>query len=455
MKVDFAAGVSGRVANTSADKCQNLFPVVDQDSKKPYALVNTPGLSEFCDTGEFGEVRGVQVLGSTLFTVVGNKAFSVSTSGVSTEITGALSTSSGVVRMAANLTQVMIVDGTAGYIIESGDLTAAGVPYPPVDVAFQDGYFICPVSGEDVFYISGLNDGTSWDSLDYGSAEAQPDKAVAVISDHRELWVFGDDTTEPFQNTGDSDFPFVRIDGAHIERGCMAGSTAAKMDNSVFWLDNNGQVVRANGYTPQVVSTRNIEYQIGELSTPTDAHAYTYVQEGYSFYVLIFPTDRKVFVLDVATMQWHTRTSGIMDLRHRGNCCALFANKRIVGDYENGKLYSYDFDTYDENRAIARARVAHPERKMIFHYSLEIEFDSGSALLTEDPQAILRFSDDHGHTWSRELWRSIGKTGEYKNLAQWNKLGRSKDRIYEVIMPGAYRKMIIGATLRAGVAANG
>lgn len=115
--------------------------------------------------------------------------------------------------MAHNLTQLMVVDGTAGYIVSAGSITAAGVPYPPVDVAFQDGYFLCPVTGEDVFYISGINDGTTWDTLNYGSAEAQPDKAISIISDHREIWLHGENTTEVFQNTGNIYFPFESIQG--------------------------------------------------------------------------------------------------------------------------------------------------------------------------------------------------------------------------------------------------
>jgi hypothetical protein len=453
MKVDFISGVQGRITNSSAHKCQNFFPAIDKLSQKPYALLGTPGLKDFSDTGHTAEARGTHVFGDYLYAVVGDKFFKVDSAGTATEQTGTLSTSTGRVWMANNLTQIMIVDGVKGYIYESGTLTAiADTDLPvPTSLAHQDGYFICTIEDSDAFYISAIEDGTSWDALDFASAEAQPDFSKAILSDHRELVIFGDDTTEFFHNTGNADFPFERVSGAYIERGILSGLTACKLDNSLFWLDNNGQVQKVAGYTPQIISDRSIEYQIAKMTTVSDAHAYAYVQEGHSFYVLVFPSEDKAFAYDVESGMWHTRTSGYEGYRHRGNCYALFNNKRIIGDYENGKLYEYDFDTYDGNQAIARARVTHPEGYSIFHYSLEVEFESGVGLITgdaTDPDAILRYSDDHGKTWSSELWRKIGKIGEYEHRSRWNKLGRSKDRIYEIILPGQHRRVIIGATLK-------
>ncbi len=448
MKVDFVAGVGGRVINSSAYKCQNLYPVLDNKSKKPFALIGVPGLKEFSDTGYSKEVRGIHKFGNYFYAVVGEKFFKIDSDGSAVEQSGTLSTSSGIVFMEHNLTQIMIVDGTKGYIYVSSleQITDSDFPSNPISLTYQDSYFICVFADTDAFYISGAEDGTSWDALEFASAEAQPDDALQIISDHRELWIFGEETTEVFQNTGNADFPFERMQGAYIEKG-ISGKTASKHDNSVFWLDNNGQVQRASGYTPQIVSDRQAEYQIAKL-TISDAHSYTYTQEGHAFFVLVFPTDGKVLALNIETGAWHTRTSEIADNRHRGNCFTMFGSKRLVGDYENGKIYEYDYDTFDESRAIARAMVTDPERYIMFHRSLEVEFAQGvgNSDIT-DPQAILKYSDDQGKTWSTELWRDIGKVGEYEQRARWFKLGRSRDRIYEVILPGAFKKVISGATL--------
>ena len=48
-----------------------------------------------------------------------------------------------------------------------------------------------------------------------------------------------------------------------------------------------------------------------------------------------------------------------------------------------------------------------------------------------DPQMQMRYSDDHGETWSWWLNASMGKIGEYRKRLQWNALGDSPHRIYE------------------------
>ena len=49
-----------------------------------------------------------------------------------------------------------------------------------------------------------------------------------------------------------------------------------------------------------------------------------------------------------------------------------------------------------------------------------------------DPKLMLRWSDDGGYTWSNEHTVSAGKIGQYKARAIWRRLGRSRDRIFEV-----------------------
>ena len=82
----------------------------------------------------------------------------------------------------------------------------------------------------------------------------------------------------------------------------------------------------------------------------------------------------------------------------------------------------------------------------------------GGALLIEqtiisvatDPQVMLRWSDDGGHTWSNEHWRSMGKTGEWGRRVIWRKLGMTlklRDRVYEVSGTDQVKIAIMGAEL--------
>ena len=67
-----------------------------------------------------------------------------------------------------------------------------------------------------------------------------------------------------------------------------------------------------------------------------------------------------------------------------------------------------------------------------------------------NPQLMLRWSDDGGHTWSNEHWVSIGKIGEYYRRAIWRRLGMTlklRDRVYEVSGTDPVKIAIMGAEL--------
>jgi hypothetical protein len=69
-----------------------------------------------------------------------------------------------------------------------------------------------------------------------------------------------------------------------------------------------------------------------------------------------------------------------------------------------------------------------------------------------NPQVMLRWSDDGGHTWSNEHWTSIGLIGNYGKRAFWRRLGMTlkiRDRVYEVSGTDAVKIAIMGAELRA------
>ena len=77
--------------------------------------------------------------------------------------------------------------------------------------------------------------------------------------------------------------------------------------------------------------------------------------------------------------------------------------------------------------------------------------ETGIGLATgqgSDPQVMLRWSDDGGETWSNEHWRSAGKIGVYKARVLWNRLGSSRDRVYEITMSDPVPWRIIDAMIR-------
>lgn len=462
MKIPFVGGsYTGRSTNNNAQRCVNLFPSVDQkDAKEAIVMYGTPGTKVFCSTMISGCVRGQHVMGGVMFVVVGARVYSV-TEGGAASLLGEITTSSGNVFMADNGKQTIIVDGTAnGHLVADRSFARISDENFPsaTSVTFQDGYFIVTEAGTGDIWISGLYDGNSWAALDFTAAEASPDDALRVISNARDLWIFGAQTVEIFYNSGAADFPFQRITGAIIEVGIGAAASAVKINGALLWLSEKGQVVRNNGYQAEPVSTPHIEYQIASYSIVSDAIGYTYSMEGHSFYVLAFPTAGKTWVLDVTTncwLEWESYSSGAGKpwSRHRSNCCTLFGRRNVVGDYENGNLYELDMDTYTDNgehiRRIRATQAISKDRVNVVFHSVEVEFEAGVGLdggvQGEDPQACLDWSDDGGHTWGNEHWVSMGKIGEYTRRAIWRRMGRSRNRILRLTITDPVKVVILGA----------
>ena len=457
-----------RSVNAADARMINLFPeIVPEAGKEPAFLNRAPGLKlEF--TAGIGPIRGLWQLGSNLYVVSRDKLYKVTPAYVVTLI-GSV-TGTGPVSMADNGIQLFIACNGPSYIYNSLTDVFQQITDPDfpgaVTVGYLDGYFVFNEPNSQKIWVTALLEGTQIDPLDFASAEGSPDGVVGIIVDHGQLWVYGTNSIEVWYNSGNADFPFSRIPGAFNELGCAAAYSLAKMDNGLFWLGKDargqGMVYRANGYAGQRISTHAIEWHIQQYGDLSDTIGYTYQQDGHSFYVLIFPTADTTWVYDVATQAWHER-AGFANgefTRHRSNCQAFFGTKIMVGDYQNANVYSFDLDDYSDNGSIQkwlRSWRALPtgqnNLKRTAHHSLQLDCESGVGLNLgqgSDPEVMLRWSDDGGHTWSNEHWVSIGKIGEYYRRAIWRRLGMTmklRDRVYEVSGTDPVKIAIMGAEL--------
>lgn len=453
-----------RSPNFEASRTINLYPEASGSgmSKSIAMLIGTPGLKLWTTLPDYALRGTLRVSASTSIVVAGMSIFKVNNLGVAT-LLAAIDRATTPVSMASNGQQVMLVTGPKGYAI---DLTTFAVTqiinsaFTGADkVDFIDGYFAFNKPGTQEFQITGLFSETI-DPLDFASAEGAPDLLVSLIVDHRELWLFGETSTEVFVNTGNADFPFERIQGVFIEQGCAAKNSVVKMDNTVIWLsaDDRGQgtIQKAAGYTPQRISTHALEFAIASYPTISDAVAYAYQQEGHLFYVITFPSGNATWSYDAATSLWHQRAyrnpnSGKLD-RHRSICQMFFAGLNIVGDWQSGNLYSLDLNTYTDNGNILPAIRQCPHiatgNAWEFFHKLWVDMETGVGLngtgQGSNPQLILEWSDDGGHTFPNRLLVAMGKIGERRARANFRRLGKSRDRVWRVSITDPVKRIFIG-----------
>ena len=494
-----------RSVNAADNRMVNLFPeVIPEGGKEPGFLNRAPGLQLQQTVGD-GPIRALwahQTNGSSFFVVSGTEVYQLS-SLTATPVKLGNVAAGGPVSIADNGTQIFFACNGPSYIFNQSTQTFKQITDPDfpgaVTVAYLDGYFVFNEPNSQRVWVTALLDGSSVDPLDFASAEGSPDGLVAINVDHREAWLFGSDSVEVWYDAGLADFPLTRIQGAFNEIGCVAAFSVAKLDNTLFWLgtDARGQgiVYKANGYTGQRVSTHAIEYAIAQYGNISDAVAYTYQQEGHGFYVLTFPSANATWVYDAATQAWHER-AGLVNgqfTRHRSNCQCNFQGNTVVGDFENGNIYTLDLDVYADNgapqkwlRSWRALPTGQNNLNRSAHHSLQLDAETGvglnglttgeniyltteasEPLITENndfilsavgavpipaPQAMLRWSDDGGHTWSNEHWTSMGRIGEYGHRTIWRRLGMTlklRDRVYEVSGTDPVKIAIMGAELHA------
>src|SRR3954469_25247114 len=176
----FGLGIQGKSLPAVAQKRVNLYYELQQDKDRATMVAyRTPGLeSPFVNFGDTPD-RGVIAPPTSdfVFFVHRGTFWQVDNAGVATN-RGTLNTTTGKVSMAENGTQIVIVDGTNGYVYNMStnafaQIVDADFPNGAFTVAWLDSYFIVEATG-GLFYISDPNNGLSWPG-DFGTAESNPD----------------------------------------------------------------------------------------------------------------------------------------------------------------------------------------------------------------------------------------------------------------------------------------
>lgn len=466
---------TSRALRFDCQRTVNYYIEIDESGGgkggEPAVLIGTPGL-KFLQSIGTGPIRATYTLSNQQVTYVvsGNEVYQISGSlSTPVQIVGNLLTSVGPVSIADNGVQALIVDGVNGYYITIGvpTLTTISDPnfYPSDTVTFQDGYFILNQTGTTNFFISDLYS-IDFLPLNQAAKTGNSDILIAVISNNRQLYLLGANTTEIWFNSGASGTtPFQRQDGRFSQVGCAAPATVAKLGESFLWLGSNAQgggiVYTLDNAMPARVSTHAVEFEIQNYGDLTGATAYAYQQEGHYFYVLNVPNSDTTWVLDMSNKQWAERQSTVNGLtgRHFGQTHCVLNNVHIVGDYRNGNIYEYDLDTYTDNGGmILRIRQSpHISESLnrMFYKLFEVDFQFGVGLVNNgvnpessvNPRVILEISNDGGQTWSNPIIASLGRMGKWHTRARWQRLGTARDRVFRVTVSDPVKVHMLSAML--------
>lgn len=309
---------------------------------------------------------------------------------------------------------------------------------------------------------------TAFDPLDIATKSSAADPITNVPAIHGVLWLIGALTSEVWAPSGAADFYYQRIPGAVVNHGCAAPYSLAQMDVSLFWVSQDAQghglVVRAQDTTILRISTNEIEAELQSYSTIADAIGFCHQIDGHSFYVVSFPTADRTWAYDLSAGQWHRRSSidgnGVLH-RWRANCFAFAYGQNLVGDYQNGTVYSLGSAFFTDDgtpipRILTLPHITQGGRRVIYT-QLQAKMQVGSIIgtpVSDAPQVWLRWSDDAGVTFGNALQQSMGASGEYIVSPQWQRLGMARDRVFEMSWSANADVAIAGAWVNFKVAAT-
>lgn len=399
MKIPLTGGAyQAKSIIAGAQRCVNLYPEVNEATAPfPTTHYPTPGLTQVANvTGPQIGWRGLYVASNgKLYGVCGPTVYWITPGLVPTKI-GAISSASGMVSMADNGVDLILVDGSAsGWFIHLANNALTPVNnanfYGGIRVAEIDGFFVFNNTTNPFQWYISDNLATTFTALNFAGKNGYSDQIVCVYASQRNLWIFGTQTSEIWVDAGNSDFPFQRLQGPFLQVGCVSAQSIGRLNETLLWLaqNENGQAVAmaSENYTANRISTHAIEQIWQTYPIVSDAQAITYQQDGHQFWVINFPTANATWVYDLASGLWHERlyndTNG-NENRCRYSCVTFYEGQHIAGDWQTGQLYLLDPKNPTDNGAPIVRRRSFPlmqnEGKRLIYRSLIADMEVGNGV---------------------------------------------------------------------------
>lgn len=446
-------------------ECVNFYPHIPEGQTITNGCLIGIGGIVTVDEGVFsaGVCRGGHKFGVPAYFVAGNGLFRMVDGAISAQLGGSIipdgtdaSYPNTRAIMADNGEQLCIVIPDSNttpnayiYTISSGFLVQISDPNfdgPVTNVCFSDGYFIFAKQFTNKWFISNLRDGLTYDALDFGSAESDPDYIVAVAALRGIVFVFGTETFEQYQNVGGSGFPYERINSGTYNKGCLCAASLIEVNSALYFIGASANdqpgIWATNGGEPKKISTASIDYILGQAG-PRDisrAWAMTWGEDGHIFISFTIPGYTTI-VYDLASGQWHERKSIDLEYNetHWGpaaiikseNSAATNEASFYTGDSLSNKAGKYTKEAFYEYGEEIRGYFTAPSfdngGRPFSVNAVELVMQTGDVPLSgqgSDPVIRMSVSKDGGKTYFPEISRRVGQVGEYDKRIAWSSLGR-------------------------------
>lgn len=376
------------------------------------------------------------------YRVMGTKLVTVASNGTVTvlgDVGGPINT---LVTMDYSFDRLAIASGFRLYYWSpSGGLVQVTDPDLGVvlDVAWVDGYFM--TTDGTSLVVTELTDPTQVNPLKYGSSEVDPDPVVAILKLRNEIYALNRNTIEVFDNVGGDFFPFQRIDGAQIQKGCVGTFACCVYVETVAFLGSGrneepGIYLGANA-TAQKISTQEIDQVLLQFSEAQLATVKMEARNDKNHQHLYVHLPDRTIVYDAAASEalgeqvWFTLTTSTVGFsQYRARNLVWAYDKWLVGDPQSSTI-GYMVDTTGEHWGqIVRWEfgtiIAYNEGNGAIFHELELVALTGRVALGKDPIISTSYSVD-GLSWSQDRPIRVGTTGNTRKRLAWFQQGHMRN----------------------------
>lgn len=407
-------------------------------------LVPTPGFKVVAPFDfQNGEARHIFLSDKLnhVFVVYGNEVFLIEDENTSTLI-GTMETFSGEVSAAENhFNQVFWSDlkdiwvyNTESKVFSKAVTQGSGtLDFTPGRIDSQDTRAICNDINSKRFFISALNDATTWEPLDNTVDNQINSTTVGVAVLKRQVLLMGESITDVYYDQGLPNFPYRKSNTISYDYGCLSRRSIATKFERCCWLATNKNasplIVATMGGKLQKISTENIDDILDNLKASQDCDGVLYEMSGHVFYLLNFVTDNFSLAYDFESQRFSVMTDKDLGLYPIKNM-VRFNNTHYGINYNDGKIYEVNtcFFTLDgeEVRRKALFPTLQKLKSNIECNSLVVDIGQGNNKVDQPSKFFLKISRDRGATFAVTQSRDLAPTGNRNSLLNFTSLGMGR-----------------------------
>lgn len=438
-QISLLSGIaSDSVADWRSSLPVNLIPVPKDTGVSKGYLRFAPGLTQF-GSGP-GIDRGAIAMDGTCYRVMGASLVTVDGSGGVFSV-GSVTGGSAPVSMDYSTDNLCVVSSGNAYLYNGTTVTKITDPDigAPIDVVWVDGYFL--FTDGRFIYVTELTDPASVDPLKYASSEIDPDRIVGVLKYRNEVYVLNRHTIEVFDNIGGTGFPFTRLAGGLIPKGCVGTKAKTLFAETFAWVggarNEPPSVYLAAGGSAAKIATREVEIRLAAYSEEQLSACVVEARADRMHQLLYIHLPDETLVYDAMASAvagepiWFFMSTGVSGIQpYRARNFVWCHGKWIVGDTQDGRIGHVDESVATQYGEIAGWRfdtmLLYNEGRGAIVHSLELSGTTGRAPSGERPTVFTSYTAD-GRTWSDEKQASMGTSGQTRQRVVFRRLGKMGD----------------------------